>query len=155
MITIADLVSTSTSLKNQPMTEEAPQPMAGHSTPADEPMIRALLCEILAKLETLLATGEAARIDLRRLPLPADGLQALRNFLGEGEVNATVRGVGSCLFQETRTFGVWWMTQLNTTGEVVGEFIEIARVPELLNSDPVEMRDAAEDLRRRLAVITE
>lgn len=135
------------------MTNEASQPIAGPSAPEDEPIIHALLCEILAKLEGLLATGETARIDLRRLPLPADGLQTLRNFLGEGEVSAAVRGVGSCLFQETRTFGVWWMTQLNTTGEVIGEFIEIARVPELLNSDHVDMRDAAVDLRQRLAMI--
>ena len=132
------------------MTEEAIEPMAGRTAPADEPMIRALFCEILAKLESLLATGETARIDLRRLPLPPDGLRMIRDFLGGGEVEATVRGVGSCSFQETGTSGVWWVTQCNTTGDVVGEFVEIAHVPELLKSGHIEMRDAIEDLRRRL-----
>ena len=64
-----------------------------------------------------------------------------------------MRGVGSCSFQETGTSGVWWVTQRNTTGDVVGEFVEIAHVPELLKSDHVEMRDAAEDLRRRLGAV--
>ncbi|WP_049795539.1 hydrogenase expression/formation C-terminal domain-containing protein [Bradyrhizobium sp. BTAi1] len=116
-------------------------------------MIRALFAEILAKLESLLATGETNRIDLRRLPLPADGLHKIRDFLGEGEVHATVRGVGSCIFQETRTYGVWWMTQRNTAGDVIGEFIEVARVPELLKSGDVEIRDSVEDLRMRLATV--
>lgn len=118
-----------------------------------DPMIRALLCEILAKLENQIATGETARIDLRRLPLPADGLGTIRDFLGEGEVSATLRGVGSCSFRETHTFGVWWMTQFNTAGDIVGEFIEIASVPELLKSGHVEMADGLEDLRRRLQLI--
>jgi len=138
---------------NQPMSEEATQPVAGLAAPAAEPMIRALLCEILAKLESLLATGATARIDLRRLPLPPDGLRTIRDFLGGGEVDATVRGVGSCSFQETRTSGVWWVTQRNTTGDVVGEFVEIAHVPELLKSGHAEVHDAVEDLRRRLGEV--
>jgi len=132
---------------------EAIEPMAGRAVPADEPMIRALLCEILSKLESLLVTGETARIDLRRLPLPPDGLCTIRDFLGGGEVDATVRGVGSCSFQESRTSGVWWVTQRNTAGDVVGEFVEIAHVPELLKSGRVEVRDAVEDLRRRLGEV--
>ena len=120
---------------------------------ADEPMIRALLCEILARLENLLAVGETARIDLRRLPLPPDGLRTIRDFFGAGEVDATVRGVGSCSFLETGTSGVWWVSQRNTTGDVVGEFVEIAHVPELLKSGDVEVRDAVEDLRRRLGAV--
>jgi len=134
------------------MTDEI-QPMAGRAASAAEPMIRALLSEILARLETLVATGETARIDLRRLPLPERGLDTVRDLLGEGEVNATLRGVASCVFRETRIFGVWWMTQHNTAGTVVGEFIEIAPVPELLKSEHTEMADAVEDLRRRLALI--
>lgn len=134
------------------MTEET-IPLAGRAASAAEPMIRALLCEILAKLKNLIATGETARIDLRRLPLPEDGLGTIRDFLGEGEVSATLRGVGSCSFRETRTFGVWWMTQFNTAGDVVGEFIEIASVPELLKSGHAEMADTLDDLRRRLELI--
>lgn len=135
------------------MTEEATQSMVGGAALAAEPMIRALLCEILAKLESLLASGQTDRIDLRRLPLRPDGLRTIRAFLGGGEVDATVRGVGSCSFQESRTSGVWWVTQRNTSGELVGEFVEIAHVPELLKSGHIEVRDAVEDLRRRLGEV--
>jgi hydrogenase-1 operon protein HyaF len=82
--------------------------------------------------------------------LPPDGLRTIRDFVGGGEVDATVSGVGPCAFQETGTSGVWWVTQRNTTGDVVGEFVEIAYVPELLKSGHVEVHDAVEDLRRRL-----
>ncbi|MBX9846371.1 MAG: hydrogenase expression/formation protein [Xanthobacteraceae bacterium] len=116
----------------------------------NQPMIQAVLREVAAKLAKLLENGEAARIDLRRLPLPPDGLHAIRRFLGRGEVEANVQGVGSCSFQETGTAGVWWGTQRNTAGDPVGEFIEIARVPDLLKADDAEMHDAVDALRRRL-----
>ena len=116
-------------------------------------MSRALLCEILAKLESLLATGETARIDLRRLPLPPDGLRTIQDFLGGGEVDATVRGVGSCSFQKTRPSGVWWGTPRHTPRGVVGEFVEIAPLPPLLKSRPADVHDAVGDLRRRVAEV--
>jgi len=118
--------------------------------PAEDPIIRALLCEIESRLESLLATGETARIDLRRLPLPAGGLPTIHDLLGKGEVEATLRGVGSCSFEETATSGVWWGTQRNTTGDIVGEFIEIASVPDLLKADHVEMHAAIEKLRQQI-----
>lgn len=127
----------------------------GSGGPIEQPMIRAVLREVEAKLANLLATAETARIDLRRLPLPPDGLHAIREFLGKGEVDATVQGVGSCSFQETGTAGVWWGTQRNTAGDTVGEFIEIARVPGLLKADNAEMHDAVETLRRLLGRATD
>ncbi|MBX9824834.1 MAG: hydrogenase expression/formation protein [Xanthobacteraceae bacterium] len=126
------------------------QATTGFGSPIDQPMIQAVLREVEAKLASLLANGEAARIDLRRLPLPPDGLHAIRGFLGKGEVEATVHGVGSCSFEETGTAGVWWGTQRNTAGDTVGEFIEIARIPDLLKADDAEMHDAVDALRRRL-----
>lgn len=122
--------------------------MSGHDVPAVDPMIRALLCEIETKLTSLLASGETARIDLRRLPLPEDGLRRIRDLLGKGEVDATLRGVGSCSFEETAISGVWWGTQRNTAGETVGEFIEIASAPDLLKADHTEMQTAIETLRQ-------
>ena len=117
---------------------------------ADDPMVRALLEEVLAKLKDFHAVGTPARIDLRRLPLPEGGLAAARDMLGWGEVEAVMRGVGSCEFRETGTAGVWWGTQRNTVGEVVGEFIEIADVPELLKREAAELGEAIDALARRL-----
>ena len=46
-----------------------------------DPMVGALLNEVLARLRDLLVTGVPARIDLRRLPLPPEGLSAIRDLL--------------------------------------------------------------------------
>jgi hydrogenase-1 operon protein HyaF len=129
--------------------------MSVHDVPVLDPMIRALLCEIETKLASLLARGETTRIDLRRLPLPPGGLGTIRDLLGKGEVDATLRGVGSCSFVETAISGVWWGTQHNTAGDTVGEFIEIAPVPDLLKADHSEMQAAVVTLRRRLAGSTD
>jgi hydrogenase-1 operon protein HyaF len=118
-------------------------------------MVHALLCEIEEKLTNLITSGETARIDLRRLPLPAGGLQAMRDWLGKGEVEATMRGVGSCCFEETALSGVWLGTQRNTEGETVGEFVEITSIPELLKADQADMQDAIETLRQRLTDVSQ
>lgn len=122
-------------------------PMEEPSVPQRDPMIRALLCELETKLATLIETGETTRIDLRRLPLPVGGLQAIRDVLGNGEVTATMQGVGSCTFEETAVSGIWWIVQRNTAGDIVGEFIEIASVPDLLKADQSEMHASVERLR--------
>lgn len=114
-------------------------------------MTRAVLTEILEHLRHLHDTGETARIDVRRLPLPAGGLEALVAELGRGEVDATMRGVGSCEFLETRLSGVWWVTQKNGAGDTVGQFIEIALVPELLSCNRKEVAESVSELGKRLA----
>jgi hypothetical protein len=67
--------------------------MQGKDSKASDPMTRAVLAEILEHLRQLHNTGVTARIDVRRLPLPADGLASLIADLGKGEVEATMRGV--------------------------------------------------------------
>lgn len=43
-------------------------------TVPSDPMLPALLIEIAVRLRDLSASGASARIDLRRFPLPPDGL---------------------------------------------------------------------------------
>lgn len=117
-----------------------------------DPMTRAVLTEILEHLRQLHNAGVTARIDVRRLPLPADGLEALIADLGRGEVEATMRGVGSCEFQETRLTGVWWITQKNAVGDIVGQFIEIALVPDLLICNRDDVAESVSKLEDRLIV---
>lgn len=117
--------------------------------PAD-PMVRALIGEILARLADLLASGMSARIDLRRLPLSRNCLAALREWLEKGEIEASMSGVGSCSFSETGISGVWWAIQRNGAGEIVGEFIEIAMVPELLRTTREDVEEAVRRLQQSL-----
>ena len=120
--------------------------MTSNSNFVSDPIVAALLSEIRAKLAEIVVSGTTSRIDLRRLPLPSGGTAALRDLLGNGQVDASFRGVGSCIFSETAVAGVWWGQQYNTGGDLVGEFIEIAYVPELLKCETGEIEQAMKDL---------
>ena len=124
--------------------------MTGNSNFVSDPIIAALLSEVSAKLAEIVESGTTFRIDLRRLPLPAGGTAALRDFLGSGQVEASFRGVGSCIVSETAVAGVWWGQQYNTGGDLVGEFIEIAYVPELLKCETAEIEQAVKNLRLKI-----
>lgn len=125
--------------------------MTGKSDFVTDPMIGALLSEVSAKLAELVKTGSTFRIDLRRLPLPAGGTPALREFFGSGQVEATFKGMGSCHFSETGVAGVWWGQQHNTSGDLVGEFVEIAYFPHLLRCETDEVERGMKDLRLKIA----
>ena len=116
-------------------------------------MIRALLRELTTKL-TILATDDSpSHIDIRRLPLPPGALEALRAWLGSGEIEAKVTALGTTTIQETGIAGVWWIRHARSTGDVFSEHLEISRVPELLAADPEEVTQAAESLRSRLLAL--
>lgn len=116
-------------------------------------MVRALLRELLAKLTSLAADGSPAHIDLRRLPLPPGALDALRTWLGSGEIEATVTALGVTTIRETGIAGVWWVRNAKTGGEVFSEQLEISRLPELLSAHPDDVTQAADTLRGRLSAL--
>ncbi len=47
--------------------------------------------------------------------------------------------------------GVWWVQQYNTADDLVGEFIEIAYVPELLKCECAEVDAAIKELELKIA----
>lgn len=67
--------------------------MTSNSNFVSDPIVAALLSEIRAKLAEIVVSGTTSRIDLRRLPLPAGGTAALRDLLGNGQVDASFRVV--------------------------------------------------------------
>ncbi len=113
--------------------------------------VLALLHEIVGRLERLVETGESGSIDLRGLPLLPGERDALKTVLGEGEVRATLDALGETAIHETRLAGVWWVRHHDRNGEQIAEFIEVTRVPDILKSDPQDMREAGEVLREQLA----
>lgn len=127
--------------------------MHGQEDVMRSPMLRALLRELLAKMEMLAADGSQSHVDLRRLPLPSGGLEALRTWLGSGEIDATVTALGVTNIRETAFAGVWWVRHAKAAGDVFSEHLEIARSPALLAADPEEMRQAVEKLRSRLTAL--
>ena len=97
----------------------------------------------------LLDEGAQTVIDLHGLPLTPSDHEMLRAELGTGEVRASIDAVGASDVTETSLAGVWWVTHRNEAGDVVAESIEIARVPDILQSQPADMAAALERLRAR------
>jgi len=102
--------------------------------------ITAILSEIASRLGKLAGDGEASLIDLKGLPLSSGEYEHLRFTLGRGEVTASLDAIGMSEIVETQFSGVWWVTHYNDQGDIVADLIEIAAVPNILLSQPEDMR---------------
>lgn len=124
-------------------------------SPLASPITRALLEELLGKLTALAQEGRDDCIDLLRLPLPPGALEALRAWLGRGEIEATVRALGTTTITETAIAGIWWVRQSKADGSAIGETLEIALCPALLTTDASDVAQSTEQLRRRMESLVE
>ena len=113
--------------------------------------VTALLSEISAQLEKLIATGETSLIDLKSLPFAPGEYEQLRQALGQGEVTARMDAIGPSEIVETQYPGVWWLTHYNIEGDIVADMIEIAPFPDILQSQPEDVRAGLERLQAMLA----
>lgn len=112
--------------------------------------IRALLAEIAARLEKLDDHGETGMIDLNSLPLAPGEYEQLRQTLGQGEVSVRIEAIGPSEIIETRYPGVWWVTHYNVEGDIVADMIEIAWLPEIIQSQPEDVHAGLERLKAQL-----
>ena len=112
--------------------------------------IRALLSEIAACLEKLVETGETGMIDLNSLPLAPGEYEQLRQTLGQGEISVRIEAIGPSEIIETRYPGVWWVTHYNVEGDIVADMLEITHLPEIIKSQPEDIRTGLELLRAQL-----
>lgn len=107
---------------------------------------QAILHEIVGLLDALTSRGTDGIIDLRAMPLTPGDYRVLEEVLAEGELHATIDAAGPTEVRETIYPGVWWIRHRNETGEVVGEFIEVTAVPEILKSPMDDVREGLADL---------
>jgi len=84
------------------------------------------------------------------LPLLHEVRHALERLLATGEVRATLDALGPSEIRETRYSGVWLVTHRNATDEVMGRYIEIARMPAVLLAQEHDMRRGLADLAHAL-----
>ena len=110
-----------------------------------------ILNEIKHALDTLIESGESTTIDLRALPMAPGEEQHLESLLGTGEVTASIDAMGLSTVNESIFAGVWLVTHRNDDDEIMGKFIEITRVPSILQSQTEDMRSALESLPDLLA----
>ena len=101
--------------------------------------VRPLLNEVLHAIDRLLDTGEPTTIDLAGLPFGPGELEHLEATLGEGELAASLDALGTSRIRETAFPGVWWLEHRNAHDEIVGRYIEITHVPEILSSQDADI----------------
>jgi hydrogenase-1 operon protein HyaF len=110
-----------------------------------------VLHEIRHAVARLAEHGEATRIDLAAMPFGPGDEERLMAALGRGEVEANVDALGPTRVWETRFPGVWVLDYANVDGERIALQIEVDEVPQLLRTDPADVRDALTALDAELA----
>ena len=124
-----------------------------HADPAADfrtGLARSLLREIAQHLDRLAATGEAAAIDLRSLPMTDADRRELDEALGHGDVAAMLDVAGESEIRETGYAGVWWVRHFGADGKIAAERIEICTVPDILITHESDIAAAGARLRQEL-----
>ncbi|MDH3614451.1 MAG: hydrogenase expression/formation protein [Gammaproteobacteria bacterium] len=101
--------------------------------------VEPLLHEVRHALKRLANGEDGTVIDLRSLPLAPGEEEQIEAALGQGEVRAELNALGPSLVQETSYPGVWLVTHRNAEQAVVGRFIEVTDMPELLKSQQADI----------------
>ena len=108
--------------------------------------VKPLLHEVKHALDKLINTGETTVIDLRSIPLAPGEEEKILNTLGQGEVAAELYALGLSEVIETQYTGVWLVTHYNDDKEIIGRFIEITTMPDILRSQTQDVTFAYERL---------
>lgn len=114
-------------------------------------MLLPILHEIVAMHKTLSSSGQGTILDLRHEPLTLDDIAALKDLLGQGEVDANLNALGSTNIRETSISGVWWITHFNQEGNINGEYVEITTCPDMLKTFPEELDSALARLQDKVS----
>ena len=110
-----------------------------------------LLHEVRHALERLLESGEPTTIDLGAIPLAPGEFDKIDAALGTGEVKVMLDAMGPSQIYETQFSGVWRITHFNAADEVVGRFVEVTRIPEILLAQETDVRIGLDLLSRKLS----
>lgn len=114
-----------------------------------------LLHEVKHALQNLLDNGETAIIDLRSIPLAPGEEDKIIVALGEGEVKAQLNALGPSEIIETQYAGVWLVTHFNDEKDIIGRFIEVTFMPDILKSQAEDINIAYNELALKLEEQTE
>ena len=113
--------------------------------------VSAILNEIASRLEELASGNKPSLIDLKSLPFSPGEYEQLRIALGRGEVSARLDAIGNSEINETQFPGVWWVTHYNVEGDIIADLLEIAAIPEILRSQPEDVRGGLARLQQVIA----
>lgn len=110
-----------------------------------------ILYEIKYALAELIETKAVNVIDLQNIPISEAELSELLEILGKGEIEAELDVLGKTTITETQYSGVWRVCHYAGGDVLVGHFIEICFVPELLTAQEEDVRQGLEKLNQTLA----
>lgn len=105
-----------------------------------------ILHELRHGLKRLARSGETTQIDLSSIPFAPGDEQRLLEILGEGEVEANVDALGPTRVWESGIHGIWLVDYRNIDGQRLALHIEIATVPNILRTQPQDIKDAIDKL---------
>ena len=109
-----------------------------------------LLHEVKHALDNLLKNNETTVIDLRSIPLAPGEEEKILNALGQGEVKSQLDALGPSEIIETQYAGVWVVTHYNDENDIIGRFIEITTIPDILRSQKEDIIEAYSHLSESL-----
>lgn len=109
-----------------------------------------ILHEVRHGLKRLAENGERTLIDLNAIPFGPGDEERLFELLGRGEVEATIDALGPTRVWETAVPGVWLIDHCNLDDRRLALHIEIATVPDILCTQPQDVRDAISKLDARI-----
>jgi len=132
------------------MNQENVIPFNIQRSPALSWNVQPIMHEIRHALEALVESGECSIIDLRSIPLAPGEEEAIIETLGQGEVHASLEVLGLSEIYETLYAGVWLITHFNESNAIIGRFIEITELPEILKSQHEDMSKALLELEEEL-----
>lgn len=131
----------------QPAEDAGDAPSRGNVLP--------ILHEIRHALVRLIETGVPTTIDLRAIPMGPGDEAALDEALGAGEVEVTLRALGTSTVLETAHAGVWVVTHRDEGGQTVARLIEITYVPEIVHSHAEDVAVGLRTLSEHLGIATQ
>ncbi len=131
----------------EPAADMAEAPSRGNVVP--------ILHEIRHALARLIDTGVPTTIDLRAIPMGPGDEAALDEALGTGEVEVTLRALGTSTVLETAHAGVWVVTHRDEGGQTVARLIEISYVPEIVHSHAEDVAVGLRTLSEHLGIATQ
>ena len=95
-------------------------------------------------------SGSTSSIDLRSIPLAPGEEERLLAELGEGEIHAQLSALGPSEIIETRFPGVWLVTHYNAQDEIIGRFVDVCEIPQIMMAQTDDIRDGLEQLASQL-----
>ncbi|MEN8177263.1 MAG: hydrogenase expression/formation C-terminal domain-containing protein [Pseudomonadota bacterium] len=101
-----------------------------------------ILHEILHAMQRLNNQGKPTVIDLRSIPFGPGDEEQLLKMLGRGEIEVKLDSLGVSDIWESRYHGVWVIEHKNTVDERIALQIEVTHVPEILQSQKMDISDS-------------